>query len=203
MQYKNFQTIDQHPVLAQFIEEEPPELPALPSDEWLARHVRQTQYTLQIRRCNLVWCCNPFRCVKFSLYLKSFIPAPIPVVFDENGPRVATEHDKDIKFGELHERLALTDCLPQPKCFDEYCPSMKEKWKQRICKICGLYFASIKRRKGHEQKCRDMLFGAGYAPLEPEEDAIEVDNDDDESRAIQELKEAYHELNLENLNIVP
>ena len=58
--------IDGHPVLAEFISEEADQEVIKKSEEWKSKHVRESQYFLQIVKCKDSKCCSPFR----SSYLK-------------------------------------------------------------------------------------------------------------------------------------
>ena len=58
--------IDGHPVVAEFINEEALEITVTKSEEWKAKHVRESQYFLQIVKCNDEACWSLFQ----SSYLK-------------------------------------------------------------------------------------------------------------------------------------
>ena len=81
--------IDQHPVIAEFIEPDQSELhPAeLTSyDEvWLKDHVRTSQYCLQIVKCDNSECCLPWRSSFRTIIPQRFLPAPLPVAQTING----------------------------------------------------------------------------------------------------------------------
>jgi len=59
------------------------ELPKYDIDEyWCAMHVLQTQYTLQIVRCNSLECCGPWRSNILKYFHIDFLPSPVP--FERN-----------------------------------------------------------------------------------------------------------------------
>ena len=53
--------IDGHPVVAEFVDEDPCDINVVKSEEWKANHVRQSQYCLQIVKCTDNKCCVPFQ----------------------------------------------------------------------------------------------------------------------------------------------
>ena len=85
----NGMVIDQHPVIAEFIEPDQSELhPAeLTSyDEvWLKDHVRTSQYCLHIVKCDNSECCLPWRSSFRTIIPQRFLPAPLPVAQTING----------------------------------------------------------------------------------------------------------------------
>uniref|UniRef100_A0A915CWF7 Uncharacterized protein n=1 Tax=Ditylenchus dipsaci TaxID=166011 RepID=A0A915CWF7_9BILA len=173
------------PCFAEYIDAETLTLPQLPDEDWLKIHVRQSRYTLQIRKCEVKICCNAFD------------------VFLTLMDRECKEEDEKFEFGELSDRLALTNCLPKPVCFDEHCPSMKTKWVKMMCSNCGLYMSSIKRRNTHQKGCKLQ-----FEELMELEDLEGTDKDDEydlveEYQAVQGLKDGYNELYLENLKYDP
>ncbi|CAF3458262.1 unnamed protein product, partial [Rotaria sp. Silwood2] len=77
--------IDQYPVIASYV---PPTTLLMPDDaseEWKSIHVRQSQYCLQIVRCDNVMCCGEWRTNFKKILINGFIPPPIPYVSTETG----------------------------------------------------------------------------------------------------------------------
>uniref|UniRef100_A0A914DVA5 Uncharacterized protein n=1 Tax=Acrobeloides nanus TaxID=290746 RepID=A0A914DVA5_9BILA len=123
---------------------------------WVNKHVRQTRYTLQIRKCNDRSCCQDYRS-NFNQIFESFLPPPIPFVFDEQGARVATSNDSKFSFLSLAQRMTLTNILPEIGCYDQFCPSMEGKWKKQMCAKCNLYLPSIKAKNEHQKSCNSAI----------------------------------------------
>ncbi|CAG7663759.1 unnamed protein product [Allacma fusca] len=48
-----------------------------PSEEWIWKHVQQSQYLLQIVKCKNISCCSPPRTNLFDLLVDRFLPAPL------------------------------------------------------------------------------------------------------------------------------
>lgn len=69
---------------------------------WCAMHVLQTQYTLQIIRCNSVECCGPWRSNYVEVFPHRFLPAPVPFERTPFGIRMA---DRDYQRGQFYGSL--------------------------------------------------------------------------------------------------
>ncbi len=79
------------------------EQPKYDLDEyWCAMHVLQTQYTLQIIRCNSVECCGPWRSNYDDVFPHRFLPSPVPFERTPYGVRMA---DKDYQKGQFYGSL--------------------------------------------------------------------------------------------------
>jgi len=116
--------------------------------EWVARHVQQLRYSLQIVKCGKANCCKPFATDWMRVFPQRFLPPPAVYKFGPRGlqPVEPEEYIKDpnkkYKFASLKERLLLqlkpnaaSKYIRPP--FDIYCPSMQEKLAKSICKVCG------------------------------------------------------------------
>jgi len=69
-------------------------------------HVLQTQYTLQIVRCNSVECCGPWRSNYVKIFPHRFLPAPVPFERTVYGIRMAEkDHQKGQFYGSLFQRI--------------------------------------------------------------------------------------------------
>lgn len=76
--------IDGHPVFASYVEPvEQQQENESPTEAWRYNHVRQSQYTLQIRKCEDANCCKPRRSP--NILKNGFLPAPVPFIKDVNG----------------------------------------------------------------------------------------------------------------------
>ena len=157
---------ESHPIVAKYVE---------PSDEpegkrwegvnhderWKAEHVRQSQYCLQIVRCDNDVCCGPWRSNLKGVLSERFIPPPIPFIQGDNGPEAPEPHQNQLgavqfgQFGSLFMRITMSSVLPRAVQnyriipYDLYCPSIQAHLNQRICKWCGLYHVSQKALKPH------------------------------------------------------
>jgi hypothetical protein len=114
-----------------------------PSQEWLAIHVRSSQYFLQIVKCSNAECCTPMRSALRSILTHGFFPAPLSVT-NTNGLIVDNNSQT---FLPLFQRLSIDmmptgwnerDHIPYDLC----CPSVTNYIANRTCNICQLYFPS-------------------------------------------------------------
>ena len=71
--------IDGLPVLVEFISEEADQEVIKKSEEWKSKHVRESQYFLQIVKRKDSKCCSPFRSSYLKVVKDRFLPAPISV----------------------------------------------------------------------------------------------------------------------------
>lgn len=142
--------IDKYPVVAAYI---PPDAEASDrfcevfTEEWKAIHVCQTQYCLQIVKCDNLSCCSPYCSSLRAILPNRFLPPPVPVMQTRHG-LVAPEPDEvknedNAHYGTLFSRIALATVLPKMAKnykllpFDIYCPSLLDgKLPPRICKLC-------------------------------------------------------------------
>ena len=67
-------SIDGHPVVAEFISDEANEPVVSKSEKWKAIHVRESQYLLQIVKCNDRKCCLPFESDYLIVLNDRFLP---------------------------------------------------------------------------------------------------------------------------------
>ena len=132
------------------------EQPKYDIDEyWCAMHVLQTQYTLQILRCNSVECCGPWRSNYIRVFPHRFLPAPVPFERTPYGIRMADRDNHRTQFyGSLFQRIQFHGVVIQHTQdemlpFDYCCSSVKKELKKRICKVCNQYIPSAYRMKNH------------------------------------------------------
>ena len=71
--------IDGHLVLDEFISEEADQEVIKKSEEWKSKHVRESQYFLQIVKCKDSKCCSPFRSNYLKVIKDRFLTPPISV----------------------------------------------------------------------------------------------------------------------------
>ena len=89
--------ISNHPVVAEFVREEPLDIFITQSK---ANHVRQSQYLLQIVKCNDTACCSPFQSSYLKIMKDKFLPPPLPVTFSSTGIKWAKD-DKEATYLSL------------------------------------------------------------------------------------------------------
>ena len=97
---------DGHPVLAELISEEADQEVIKKYEERKSKHVRESQYVLQIVKCKDSKCCSPFR----SSYLKvkdRFLPPPISVTHSTASVLKWVKRDVDAQYFSLTQNLAL------------------------------------------------------------------------------------------------
>lgn len=151
--------IDSYATVAMYITPEESEMDQheIVSQEWKAKHVRESHYCLQIMKCGDPLCCTPFRSSYFHVFT-GFIPAPLYVT-QKNGIKVTNDYDEEIKFSSLSLRMMLKDDhfkvgpineIP----FDICCPSLKELVPSRTCN-CGLYHGTKKSLNEHQRVCKN------------------------------------------------
>ncbi|CAF5020512.1 unnamed protein product, partial [Rotaria socialis] len=75
--------IDQYPVIADYVPSMTVLIPGDPSEEWKSVHVRQSQYCLQIVRCDDVMCCGEWRTNFKNVLINGFLPPPVPYESNE------------------------------------------------------------------------------------------------------------------------
>lgn len=121
---------------------------------WYADHVRESQYFLQIVKCETITCCGARRSSLWKLLKKGFLPSPVLIKQTSEGYGVTGNDDNEAKFAPLLLQLSLnlqaSFHLKQVP-YDIYCPSVESYLFKRSCSICGLYFSSYKATNQHKQ----------------------------------------------------
>ncbi|CAA9999022.1 unnamed protein product, partial [Nesidiocoris tenuis] len=125
--------IDGHPVLGEFLGQQPPEDHMNYHDsEWYSNHVRESQYFLQVVKCNNMNCCTPMRSNLRNVLPNGFFSAPYPFKRGSTGlwiPNSSVVTGSD-DFAPFLVRQAInikpsivmaTGDLP----YDQFCPSVK------------------------------------------------------------------------------
>lgn len=103
-------SIDSYDVEALYVE--PGESRAFLNDEtdpeWYAMHVRESQYLLQIVKCNSLFCCGPLRSSLRSVLPNGFLPPPMKIKqHNTHGIRSTDASDPGGKFMSLFVQLAV------------------------------------------------------------------------------------------------
>ncbi len=153
--------IDGYDTVAEYIQPEY-ETPITEKDQqWHAKHVRESQYLLQVVKCDDQTCCNPRRSSLFRCLSDGFLPPPLPIVQGKNGLEFG-ENQENRKFLSLFTNLAVNKNIfparaaikfPKVIPYDFACPSVEKELPRRVCGRCGLYFATIKSNTAHKTWC--------------------------------------------------
>ena len=158
--------IDSHKVECETVPIGKEFVPDDPNPSWIANHVQQARYCLQVVKCTNPNCCEPFSTNWLDVFPERFLPGPAIYEYTTRGIEAVkpSEYFKDPKkfmFSNLEKRLVVKK-LPtlakefEKKCpFDLYCPSMQEKLKNCVCRMCGSYWPSEAAKKRHI-KCHSL-----------------------------------------------
>ena len=112
-----------------------------------------SQYLLQIVRYSDSKCwlsSNLEEC-----FLKSLLPAPVPVRQISEGPALPSISDVKAsdRFVDLWKRIGIHQLISisgfSQMSYNFYCASLRAKLKNRVCKQCGIYYPSIAACKRH------------------------------------------------------
>ena len=155
--------INGHPTIAEYIEPDENCQNIIDKDqEWMATHVKESQYCLQIVKCKNETCCSPFRSSYLTILNDRFLPPPMPIVQTIDGLQWGP-NEKNATYASLYQAMLLGKNLAPPrakrrfpKCIPYYfsCPSIQEELPKRICKLCGLYFGTMKSKNIHQEWCK-------------------------------------------------
>ena len=83
--------IDGCPTVAEFVSEEEDATESdtnnliRQNEEWHLKHIKESKYLLQIRKCDDLSCCSVKRSSLFRVIKDGFIPPPIPIQQTKNG----------------------------------------------------------------------------------------------------------------------
>ena len=153
----------------------------------MSKHVKQARYNIQVVKCKDPICCKPYETNWDTAFPERFIPPPAVYKHGSKGLQIVEpseyfKNTKDYKFATLQERLIFNlkskeACLTKngrnsrPMPFDSFCPSMKDKLDECVCKICGAYWPSAAAKNRHLK---------AHGKIETFEDKIEYDDVKDE-----------------------
>ena len=185
--------IDGHPVDSQALPQGQEYVPSTTDAQWVANHVRQTKYNLQIVKCRNTACCAPFQTNWMDVFPNRFIPIPAVYEYKSNGQvavaSIYLKNPKKFEFVRLTKRLLMQkipfaatkyDEVP----FDLYCPSMQEKLSKGICKICNRYWPSAAAMIRHKKCHRNV-------------NELEAESEEESGRESEVDEESSHELSYE------
>ncbi|CAF0723111.1 unnamed protein product [Rotaria sp. Silwood1] len=155
---------------------------------WCATHVLQTQYTIQIIRCNHPSCCTPWRSNYIQVFPHRFLPPPVPFHRSSHGVKMADIETSSALtnpispfYGNLFQRIQFhgivinrthDDLLPYDTC----CPSLQTKISSRICSICKQYIPTSIRLRNH-YKIHQQYTTDSFDYINNKEEDIIDDND--------------------------
>lgn len=112
-------------------------------------------FDLQIIKCTNETCCKKMRSSWMNVVPTRFLRAPIPIVQSSEGLKIPSQKEHDgKKFATFQLMYSLhidftQDLEKLP--YDYFCPSIKSEITRRTCKICGIYFCSLKAVKAHQK----------------------------------------------------
>ena len=184
--------LDKFPVVAEYVENAATN-PVDLDEKWISVHYRISQYLLQVVNCNDLKCCGNFGTTLQSVFPSHFLPGPVPVRQISEGPVVPNVNDvkPSDRFVDLWKAKSIQQLIPKSGFsempYDLYCPSLKTKVKNRVCKECDIYYPSIaacKRHRSHGCKSvlEELYEEASFSEDEEQDqnDVIMVDDDDDD-----------------------
>ncbi|XP_074114602.1 uncharacterized protein LOC141537487 [Cotesia typhae] len=149
--------IDGHEVVTNYIEpnNDTSDVPDLPTEESYNDHVRESQYLLQVGKCDDRQCCSPLRSSLHLVLHDLFLSPTYPITQINGHPMIPNLENHD---GKLFAPFLIRQCLPiQPvqafmsMPYDLYCPSLRDDIDKRCCSTCGIYFASITKVAEHQR----------------------------------------------------
>jgi len=153
--------IDDYEVFAEYRDPVPDsfDTPYEPSARWVANHVkanqRQSQYFMQIVKCNQPSCCRQWRSSWNSYFPHRFLPGPVVLSHADEGLCIPEASEVSttgkIYFTSLAQRLGFASLkVPIDSPFDMYCPSLsKIELQKRTCPKSKIYHASQASLKRH------------------------------------------------------
>lgn len=119
-----------------------------PQQEWFATHVRASQYSLQVVKCENEEYCAPTRSSLKTVLPYGFLPAPL-CVRNSEGLTVAAVAEEGSSFLSLFQRLAVNLEPAGYKGMNKFqipyaicCPTVNSYIAIRTCSVCKLYFPS-------------------------------------------------------------
>lgn len=138
-----------HDVVAEYVEPDDKAesfVPDLPSPQWYSEHVRESQYLLQVLKCDDRACCGHVRSSLRSILPERFMIPPYPILQSSSGLCIPKPEEHDGKtFATFLLRLSLGISKSLQKD--------RQQLLERTCQWCGLYFCTKKKVKEHVNSC--------------------------------------------------
>ena len=155
--------IDGHSVVAEYVEpiDRNDILVMEKSAIWQNNHLQESQYFLQIVKCNDRTCCDAPKSSYFSLMKQPFLPPPLPLAQTDDGLQCKID-DVNAQYPSLFVTLNLDKSLLLPRAhkqfpkyipYDFACPSVQNILQKHICIFCEHYCASIRLIIEHIKTC--------------------------------------------------
>ena len=126
------------------------------SDNWVEKHVNQSQYMLQIVKWEDETCRKPWRTNYREFFPGRFLPPPIPLAAVKDGLAIL---DKG-RFRSLFQTLHIISVKGlSTACYDKFYPSLnkikkgKTMLEKRTCAHCKQYFSTVQQNESHQRKC--------------------------------------------------
>uniref|UniRef100_A0ABD2X5J3 C2H2-type domain-containing protein n=1 Tax=Trichogramma kaykai TaxID=54128 RepID=A0ABD2X5J3_9HYME len=186
--------IDNYPVTAKFISDDEILEPVLETNwAWHKEHVRESQYFLQIVKCDDRNCCSDFKS-NINIILKDhFLSPPLLLKRQKDGRLTLADPTTDTKgtfFLSLFQRLSIQISCDDPNfCelpYDYHCLSVRESLIDRTCSFCDTYFATMKNAVNHRKiihpKCPGRIIDKkikAQVITQRENEALCIINEDD------------------------
>ena len=171
--------IDDHAVKAEYVSMKPTEdiTGFYVSASFKSRHLITTQYMTVALRCDDQECCLPSRTIINKFFPGRRVPALIPILHTESGPKAmslsADISKESVNFLDVFQRLAMESVLLPEELtkkfqgkvpYDVYFPSLQEKIDNRVCISCGKYFALKISLNEHKLVCKKKKTADRGAP---------------------------------------
>ena len=155
--------IDNYPTVAEYINPSDEVFITAKDQEWMAKHVRESQYLLQTVKCSNTSRCGTRKSSLFLFLPDGFLPPPLPVTQGRDGIKYG-EAEETSKFLPLFTNLVINKSIlpsravayakyPKGVPYDFACPKLQNELPKRICPKCGCYFATIKSKTHHISDC--------------------------------------------------
>jgi len=159
--------IDNYPVVATYC---PPAINtdnvtshAVASRQRRTAHVRESQYCLQLVRCNDHQCCTPF---SFRIYFRNDFYL---ILFQRSTVVKALSRPMPLFLNLLLNSMAqkekMWEFIISP--YELYCPSVEPHLSKRCCSVCGIYHASTKSATNHKSVFINQLSRLSAYPNTP------------------------------------
>lgn len=133
-----------------------------PSHSWYTKHVKETKYFLQIVKCSDRSCCTPLRSFIDKILPDRSMSPPFPLQhsYKKTQESVALRDTFVPDLMDVMNSAALTlrssfdmtlypkyNLMPYNYCY----PGAQKQLERKICKICQIFFATIKSLTTHRK----------------------------------------------------
>lgn len=157
--------IDGYPVVSEYVNPEQDDdyfEETVEADEtWKMKHVKTSQYFLQIVKCFDKACCSPPRGSYLNFFPNRFLPAPISIKYNPK-LSIASPNETNAHFSSLFQNISIADA--NKMAYDTYCPSIEDVIKERVCIDCQYYCASMELLKKHRKEIHKRIVNTKKKP---------------------------------------